>query len=450
MYRLSAAKRLRGEVTIPGDKSISHRAVMFSSIARGDTVIRNFLTSADCLSTMACFRKLGIRIEESPSDPSLIRVFGKGMHGLSPESSPVFLDTGNSGTTTRIMSGILAPQKFTSVLLGDDSLNSRPMKRIMEPLSLMGADIISEKGNGCAPLRIRGSALHGIDYRSKVASAQVKSAILCAGLYADGKTLVHEPSLSRDHTERMLAAFGADVKSEPEGSGAPAGGADPAGDEASFARILPADELYSPGEITVPGDISSAAYFIAAACLVPDAQVRIRNVGINPTRDGMLRAARAMGAEIVLENQNDDVEPCADLVVKTSSLKGTVIGGGIIPALIDELPVLAVMAALAEGETVIKDAAELKVKESDRIAVVTENLKAMGADITATDDGMIIRGGKPLHGALIHTYGDHRIAMSFAVAALAAEGETILDDETCCSVSYPSFFQDLLGLVEGV
>ena len=470
---LTPARALRGTVDIPGDKSISHRAVMFGSLAKGDTRVTHFLESADCLATMDCFERLGVRIGRDQAKPGELVVHGAGLRGLnpggtaagsavrsrtdcaqeqtfyaasaresgsSPAGSPaVQLYSANSGTTTRILSGILAPQDFTSILSGDSSVNRRPMKRVIEPLSEMGADIISVGGNGCAPLRITGKALHGITYRTKVASAQVKSAILCAGLYADGKTTVIEPAVSRDHTERMLAAFGhaPDVKDLTDADGAFAGHA---------VTVTPAAELTSPGVIVVPGDISSAAYFIAAACITPDAEVLIRNVGMNRTRGGILRAAEAMGADITVLNYADAAEPYADLLVKTSSLHGTTIEGSIIPTLIDELPVIAVMAAAAEGTTVIRDAAELKVKESDRIATVTEGLRAMGADVTPTADGMIIRGGKPLRGALIHTCKDHRVAMSFAVASLIAEGETTLDDPGCVNISYPEFFRDLRSL----
>lgn len=414
---------LRGEVTVPGDKSISHRAVMFGALAKGKTQITGFLRGADCLSTISCFRQLGISIEES-ADKILVK--GKGLHGLSAPAD--ILDTGNSGTTTRLMAGILAGQKFTSVLNGDASIQKRPMKRIMTPLSQMGASIRSLCGNDCAPLEITGSSLHGISYLSPVASAQVKSAVLLAGLYADGETSVTEPVVSRNHTELMLKSFGADVKTE-----------------GLTAAIQPGPALHGM-DILVPGDISSAAYFIAAGCLVPNAEILIRNVGINPTRDGILRVAREMGADITLLNENNIGEPIADLLVRSSRLHGITISGDIIPTLIDELPVIAVMAAAAEGTTTIRDAAELKVKESDRIAVMTENLSAMGCDITAVEDGMIINGQKPLHGAVINCHSDHRIAMSFAVAAMIADGETEIKDAGCVKISYPNFFHDMESL----
>lgn len=433
---LTPATSLKGEVNIPGDKSISHRAIMFGSLAKGDTVVTHFLESADCLATMDCFSRLGVSIERDSAEPGKLIVRGAGLHGLKPAQSPVELCSQNSGTTTRIMSGILAPQSFTSRISGDASVNKRPMKRVMEPLAQMGADIISVNGNGCAPLQITGKPLHGITYRTKVASAQVKSAILCAGLYADGDTTVIEPAISRDHTEKMLTAFG-HAPRIAELTGVDAG---------HQVSVSPADELTTPGQITVPGDISSAAYFIAAACLVPNSEVLIRNVGMNETRDGILRVARAMGADITVLNESDAAEPAADLLVRSSSLHGTTVEGALIPTLIDEIPIIAIMAAAADGTTVIRDAAELKVKESDRIAAMTEGLTAMGCRITPTEDGMIIEGGSPLHGANIRTFRDHRIAMSFAVASLIAEGETTLDDAGCVNISYPTFYEDLNGL----
>ena len=433
---LSSAASLKGELTIPGDKSISHRAIMFSSLAKGDTQITHFLESADCLATMDCFSRLGIYIERDFSEHGKLIVHGTGLRGLYPSHSPIVLYSQNSGTTTRIMSGILAPQHFTSYITGDESVNRRPMKRVMEPLQQMGADIVSMNDDNCAPLKITGKPLHGITWKTSVASAQVKSAILCAGLYAEGNTTVLEPAISRDHTEKMLAAFGH----------APAV-TDLTDDSGKFAghsvSVTPAKELWSPEQITVPGDISSAAYFIAAACLVPNSEVLIRNVGINETRDGILRVARAMGADITVLNENRAAEPSADLLVRTSSLHGTIVEGDMIPTLIDEIPIIAVMAAAADGTTIIRDAAELKVKESDRIAAMTEGLQAMGCRITPTGDGMIIEGGALLRGAAIRTFKDHRIAMSFAIAALIAEGETVLDDAGCVDISYPTFFENL-------
>lgn len=414
---------LKGEIQIPGDKSISHRAVMFGALAKGTTEVTNFLQGADCLSTIRCFQALGIQIENTPDK---ILIHGKGLHGLTAPSH--ILDAGNSGTTTRLISGILAPQSFSTTLTGDASIQTRPMKRVIEPLSQMGADIVSIRGNGCAPLTITGKSLHGIHYTSPVASAQVKSAILLAGLYADSVTKVTEPLLSRNHSELMLNYFGARVTTVQ-----------------TTVSVEP-EPLLEARQVNVPGDISSAAYFIAAGLLVPGSEILIKNTGINPTRDGILRVAKAMGGNIEILNSQTDGEPIADILVRYSNLHSTVIEGDMIPTLIDELPVIAVMAAYAEGTTVIKDAAELKVKESNRIAVMVTNLQAMGCDITGTDDGMIIRGGKPLHGAVVDSHNDHRIAMSFAVASLNAEGATEIKNSECVNISYPEFYVDLLKL----
>lgn len=417
------AKHLKGEITVPGDKSISHRAVMFGSLAEGTTEVTNFLQGADCLSTIDCFRKMAIEIDNTPER---ILVHGKGLHGLLAPSG--ILDVGNSGTTARLISGILAPQSFESALTGDASIQKRPMRRIMEPLSMMGADIVSINDNDCAPLRIKGAPLHGIHYHSKVASAQVKSAVLLAGMYADGITRVTEPTVSRNHSEIMLNYFGATVCTEN-----------------TTASITP-EPVLTGQKINVPGDISSAAYFIAAGLIVPDSEILIKNVGINPTRNGILKVAEAMGGNITLLNVRNEGEPTADILVKSSSLHGVTIEGDIIPTLIDEIPVINVMAAYAEGTTVIRDAAELKVKESNRIDVMVKYLSAMGCDITGTPDGMVIRGGKPLCGAVVDSHMDHRIAMSFAVASLAADGTTEISGSECVTISYPDFYEDLLQL----
>lgn len=419
--KFTKCNRLKGEVTIPGDKSVSHRSVMFGSIAKGTTEIHNFLQGADCLSTIACFQKMGIEIERSGGQ---VLVHGKGLHGLKKPDG--ILDCGNSGTTTRLISGILAAQAFSVTLTGDASIQKRPMKRIIDPLTRMGARIQSLNDNGCAPLAITGTKLHGIHYQSPVASAQVKSAILLAGLYAEGETKVTEPYVSRNHTELMLSCFGADVRTEH-----------------TTAVIKPAKELYG-NQLMVPGDISSAAFFIAAGLMIPGSELLIRNVGINPTRDGILHVCREMGADITLMNpKSGDGEPVADILVRSSNLHGTVIGGAIIPTLIDELPMIAAMACLAEGDTVIKDAAELKVKESNRIDVMVRNLSAMGAQVEETDDGMVIHGGKPLHGAVIDSRLDHRIAMTFAITGCCADGETEILGAECVDISYPGFYEDL-------
>ena len=430
---IKTAKGLRGEIQIPGDKSISHRSVMFGALAKGTTEISHFLQGADCLSTIGCFQEMGIEIENTKEK---IIVHGKGLHGLSAPSK--ILNVGNSGTTTRLISGILSGQAFASTLSGDASLNSRPMNRIMEPLQMMGADIQSKFINGCAPLLINAHlpvggnpTLTGIHYHSKVASAQVKSALLLAGLYAEGTTTVTEPNLSRNHTELMLNEFGAQVTTSLNP------------DNSAVISITPCEELYGHA-IVVPGDISSAAYFIAAGLLVPDSELLIQNVGINPTRAGILKVCKAMGANITYLNRHSgNGEPTADLLVKTSSLHGTTIEGALISSLIDEIPMIAVMAAFADGTTIIKDAAELKVKETDRIWTTTEGLKSMGVDVTPTEDGMIIHGGNPVHGGTVSSYLDHRIAMAFSIAGLAAEGCTTILDSQCVDVSYPDFFQTL-------
>lgn len=417
-------KHLKGEITVPGDKSISHRSIMLGSIASGITEVHGFLNGADCISSMNCFRQMGVDIDY---DGSIVTIHGNGLHGLKAPADT--LDVGNSGTTTRLMSGILAAQNFSSRVIGDDSICRRPMKRIITPLAMMGADITSERGNDCAPLIINGRKLKGIHYDSPVASAQVKSCVLLAGLYADGETSVTEPYVSRNHTELMLNAFGGSCTT------------------LGTTATVTSDPVLTGQKIVVPGDISSAAYFLVAGLIADNSEITIKNVGINPTRDGIIDVIKMMGGDITFANVNaDSGEPTADITVKTSSLKGCVIEGDIIPKLIDEIPVIAILACFAEGETIIKDAAELKVKESNRIDVMVNNLSAMGADITGTDDGMIIRGGKPLHSAVIHSKKDHRIAMSFAIAAMCAEGETEILDADCVNISYPDFYRDLENL----
>ncbi|MBQ9063169.1 MAG: 3-phosphoshikimate 1-carboxyvinyltransferase [Eubacterium sp.] len=418
------SRPLKGQLQVPGDKSISHRSVMIGSLANGTTRTSGFLAGADCLSTISCFRNMGIDIA---LDGTTVTIHGKGLHGLqAPDGT---LDCGNSGTTMRLLSGILAGQQFPVRLTGDASLQTRPMRRVIDPLSTMGADIRSESGNGCAPLLTAPAGLHGIRYASPVASAQVKSCVLLAGLYADGETSVTEPAISRNHTELMLQGFGAQLSAS-----------------GTTVTVQPEPEL-TAADILIPGDISSAAYFIAAGLIVPDSEILLTNVGINPTRDGMLEVIRMMGGTIQTENrQISGGETSADLIIRQQSLHGCTIAGGLIPRLIDELPVIAVLAAYADGTTVIRDAQELKVKESNRIDLVVSMLRSMGAEIEATEDGMIIRGGKPLHGASIETNKDHRMAMSAAVASLAADGETDIKDAECVSISYPQFYEDLKKL----
>ena len=413
---------LRGELAVPGDKSISHRAVMLGALAKGTTSVTNFLKGADCLSTISCFEKMGIEIEQLPSE---ILIHGKGLHGLNaPET---ILDAGNSGTTTRLLSGILAGQAFCTTLTGDTSIQKRPMTRIITPLSQMGGKIESLSDNGCAPLKITGHPLKPIHYLSPVSSAQVKSCVLLAGMYADGITKVTEPYLSRNHSELMLRSFGADVISE------------------GTTAAITGNPVLEGQNVIVPGDISSAAYFIAAGLLIPGSEILIKDVGINPTRDGILKVCADMGADIQLLNKREyGKEPVADILVKHSELKATVIEGALI--LIDELPMLAVMAAFAQGTTVIRDAQELKVKESNRLDIIVQHLSAMGADIIPTEDGMEIHGGKPLKGAVLDSYMDHRIAMSFAVAGMAADGETEILNASCVDISYPEFYRDMAAI----
>lgn len=424
-----AFKPLRGTLTVSGDKSISHRAVMLGSLATGTTEIEGFLPGEDCLSTIRCFRSMGVQIEQNGSS---VKVFGRGLRELTAPAG--ILDCGNSGTTTRLLSGVLAAQHFNSVLSGDASIQRRPMKRIMIPLRAMGADITSVSGNDCAPLSVHGKQLYGIHFNSPIASAQVKSAVLLAGLYASGQTTVTEPALSRDHTERMLRSFGAKVLTG-NFEGRPS------------VTVTETQNLYGT-EISVPGDISSAAFFLVGASIVPGSEVVLRNVGINPTRDGVISALRAMGAKIeVLEVRNEDSEPAADLLVRYAPLHGTEIGGALIPRLIDELPVLAAAAAVAEGRTVIRDAAELKVKESNRIRTMAEGLSRLGAKVEETEDGLIIDGGAALHGGEVESYLDHRVAMSFAILSLVTDGEVRISDPDCVNISAPTFFEDLKSLL---
>lgn len=417
---------LRGEIEIPGDKSISHRSVMLGSLAKGTTEVEHFLNAADCNSTIKCFKAMGIDVEKINEERILIH--GKGLHGLTePEQA---LDVGNSGTTIRLLSGILSAQNFNTRISGDDSICRRPMGRIIKPLSMMGADIKSKEDNDCAPLYINGKSLTGIHYESPIASAQVKSAILFAGMYADGETSVNEPYISRNHSEKMISYFGGNIRQED-----------------TKCIITPYPKLEGR-KVIVPGDISSAAYFMIAALITEGSEVLVKNVGINPTRDGLIDVIKQMGGDIEVLNYRDEMEPCADILCKSSNLKGITIGGSIIPRLIDEIPIIAVMACFAEGTTIIKDAQELKVKESNRIDVMVENLQRMGADITSTDDGMIINGGKPLKGTVLGSRHDHRIAMSFAIAGLASEGKTEIVGSECVNISYPNFYHDLESLMQ--
>lgn len=415
-------KKAAGQIKVPGDKSISHRAVMLGSLANGVTEISGFLKGADCLSTIDCFRKMGIDIDINGEN---VTVHGNGLRGLKKPDEMLY--TGNSGTTTRLLCGILAGQNFDTSITGDASIQKRPMGRVVQPLSMMGAKIENEY----CPLYITGTKLHGIDYKMPVASAQVKTAIILAGLYADGETVIHEIEKSRDHTELMLSAMGADLTVDN-----------------LDITVKPTNDL-TAFNVDVPGDISSAAFFLVLGAIMPNSQITVTNVGINPTRTGIIDVLKDMGADITLENVHTSAgETVADITVRSSSLKGTTVGGDIIPRLIDELPIIAVAAVFANGQTVIKDAQELKVKETNRIRAVVDEFNKCGIDITETDDGMIINGGKSIHGADFKTYGDHRMAMSLTVLAQLADGESTLDDSDCACVSYPTFFDDFYKLGE--
>lgn len=415
-------KKAVGQIKVPGDKSISHRAVMLGSLANGVTEISGFLKGADCLSTIDCFRKMGIDIDINGEN---VTVHGNGLRGLIKPDEMLY--TGNSGTTTRLLCGILAGQNFNTSITGDASIQKRPMGRVVKPLSMMGAKIENEY----CPLYITGTKLHGIDYKMPVASAQVKTAIILAGLYSDGETVIHEIEKSRDHTELMLSAMGADLTVDN-----------------LDITVKPTNDLTAVN-VDVPGDISSAAFFLVLGAIMPNSQITVTNVGINPTRTGIIDVLKDMGADITLENVHTSAgETVADITVRSSSLKGTTVGGDIIPRLIDELPIIAVAAVFADGQTVIKDAQELKVKETNRIRAVVDEFNKCGIDITETDDGMIINGGNGIHGADFKTYGDHRMAMSLTVLAQLADGESTLDDSDCACVSYPTFFDDFYKLGE--
>ncbi len=413
--------QLKGTIQVPGDKSISHRSVMLGAIAEGKTKVYGLLTGEDCLNTIDCFSKMGVQIKR---EGNYVEIDGTGFNGLK---EPVeILDVGNSGTTIRLMLGILAGAPFHTCLIGDDSIAKRPMDRVARPLRQMGARIDGRKNGSFTPISIRGGGLKGIEYTSPVASAQVKSSILLAGLHAEGMTTVVEPQSSRDHTERMLKAFGCEVEID------------------GLKTAIRGKQTLKGTTIKVPGDISSAAFFLVAGAIVPNSELTIKNVGINTTRTGIIDVLKEMGANIIIEEtESGEIEPAADIYIKTSNLKGIEIGGDMIPRLIDEIPIIALAATQAEGVTIIKDAEELKVKETNRIDTVVRELSKMGARIEATDDGMIIYGGTDLRPSLVDSHGDHRIGMMLAIASCLAKGETVVENSEAISISYPNFFQHL-------
>lgn len=416
---------LGGKIEVPGDKSISHRSIMFGALANGKTVIRHFLKGEDCLSTIDCFRKLGVKIEETEEE---IIVHGTGWEGLKEPSS--ILDTGNSGTTTRLMLGILAGLPFHSVMIGDESIARRPMDRVTVPLASMGADIAGRDHGRFTPLSIRGRKLKTIEYKLPVASAQVKSAIMFAALQAEGESVIIEPEATRDHTEKMIEQFGGNIRRE--------------GDRI----IIEGGQSFKGTDVYVPGDISSAAFFMVAAAIAPDSEIVLHNTGLNETRTGIVDVFKQMGANMTVEKTSFKGEEIGTVTVRTSQLKGTEISGALIPRLIDEIPIIALLATQAEGDTIIRDAEELKVKETNRIDTVVDELKKLGADIEATDDGMIIRGKSKLHGGSVSSHGDHRIGMVMAIAALIADGEVELENPEAIAVSYPEFFEHVNQLIK--
>ena len=426
IVELTKSKGLRGEVTAPPDKSISHRAIMFASMAEGKSVVRNFLRAEDPLSTIGAMRMLGIEILEDESGEVIIE--GKGLQGFSEPFDVI--DCGNSGTTIRLVSGILAGNPFLSVLTGDDSLKQRPMARVINPLKQMGALISARGGDRYPPLAIKGTKLKAIDYVMPMASAQVKSCLILAAMYADGATMVTEPQKSRDHTERMLAAMGADLKVQ------------------GLTVSIESGPRLKAVDVTVPADFSSAAFFMAGALIVPDSEIIIRGVGMNPTRTGLLRVLREMGADIRLENERDvSGEPVADIVCSTTEgLKAAKIGSDMIPSLIDEFPILCILATQAEGVTEIRGAQELRVKESDRIKAMATELAKLGVELQEHPDGIDIKGKTGLKGGIVESYGDHRIAMSFSIAALIAEEKIVINNASCVDISFPGFYDKLKGL----
>lgn len=426
--KLQQKQALTGSIQIPADKSISHRSIMFGALANGTTTVKNFLRGEDCFSTLHAFQKLGVPIQD---DGETITIEGVGFAGLKPAEEAI--DVGNSGTTIRLMMGILAGQDFTTTLFGDDSLAKRPMNRVMLPLREMGAKLTGDQGSEFPPITIEGTAaLKPIKYQLPMASAQVKSAILFAALQAHGTSRIIEKEPTRNHTEEMIKQFGGHIET--------------AADEKTITVSGP--QTFQGQEVIVPGDISSAAFFLVAGAIVPNSRIRMTNVGVNPSRTGILTVMENMGADLVT-SEVDEQNQSATLTIATSALQGVTIEGAIIPKLIDELPIIALLATQAQGTTVIKDAEELKVKETNRIDATAEELRKMGADITPTEDGLLIKGPTPLHGAKVDSRGDHRIGMMLAVASLIAQGETELLRPEAINVSYPNFFADLASLVAG-
>ena len=419
--RVKGCSVLRGEVTPPGDKSISHRAVILNSIARGRARLENFSPGDDCFSTVACLRQLGVEIIEESGGVLTV----SGLEGLKEPRD--VLNAGNSATTMRLLAGLLAAQPFLSIITGDESLRSRPMGRLIHPLRLMGAEIWGRGGDSLAPLAIKGNQLKGIEYRLPVASAQLKSAVIIAALFAQGKTIVEEPAPSRDHTERLLRAMGAKV----EGDG-------------TRIILIPGPAPLLPIDLRIPGDISSAAFWLVAGAIHPNAKIKVKDTGINPTRGGIIEVLLDMGAKLSIERERiEGGEPVADLTVESSELVGRQIGGSIIPRLIDEIPLIAVAGSLARGTTIIRDAAELRLKETDRIRATVRELSRLGADIEELPDGMIVHGGRMLKSGECSSYLDHRLAMTLGIAALIAQGETVIHDAEVVAMSYPAFWQDL-------
>ncbi len=416
---------LRGTVHVPGDKSITHRALILSALAEGDSTIRGYCRGEDCLHTLSALQKLGIPIE---IEPDQVHVSGKGLWGLTEPAEP--LDCGNSGTGLRLLTGVLAGQQFFTVLTGDASLRSRPMGRIVTPLQLMGAHIQGRKGGNLAPLAVTGSRLKGSDYVSPVSSAQIKSAVLLAGLFAEGETRFSEPLQSRDHTERMFRFFG--IPFDVEGNS---------------IRVT-GGQSFQAKDLFVPGDLSAAAFFIVGASIVPDSEVRIPNIGLNPARTGILDILTEMGANIQIDNQRDESgEPVGDLVIRTAPLHGIAIGASQVPTTIDEFPIFCVAAALAQGKTTVTGAEELRVKETDRIQAMATELKKLNVAIEETPDGFVVQGGSSLQGGHCQSHGDHRVAMAIAIAALTAGSPTVIDDTDCIETSFPGFHGKLLELL---